>query len=170
MRKCADCGKEFSFFECMAAFRSKKTGKVYSFSHGGIKEQMDDVKKGGIIGPEVNEIERLCKECAAKAKQVESTTNSNLIQCPDCGKAISKRAYSCPHCGCPVSEVIEQEQENMKPVSTLESPKCPTCGSTDIEKISTGKKLAYVAGFGILAPAFKKARSQFECKSCGYKW
>jgi len=165
MKKCADCGKGFSFLESKA-FRSKKTGKVYRH---GIKEYIDDIReiKGKIESPK--ELEWLCMECAAKPKQIEST-RTNLIQCPDCRKAISKRAYSCPHCGCPVSEVIGQEQETIKPISTLESPKCPTCGSIDVEKISTGKKLAYLAGFGALAPAFKKARSQFECKSCGYKW
>ena len=31
-----------------------------------------------------------------------SPQNPNLIECADCGKAISKRAASCPHCGSPV--------------------------------------------------------------------
>lgn len=48
--------------------------------------------------------------------------------------------------------------------------KCPTCQSTQVEKIGMGKKLAYVVGFGIIAPAFKKVRSQFQCNNCGYKW
>jgi len=48
--------------------------------------------------------------------------------------------------------------------------KCPTCGSNDVDRISTGKKLAYVATVGILAPAFKKVRSQFQCRECRYKW
>ncbi|MDP2755532.1 MAG: hypothetical protein Q8P40_14240 [Nitrospirota bacterium] len=48
--------------------------------------------------------------------------------------------------------------------------KCPTCGSSSIDRISTGKKLAYIATFGILAPAFKKVRSQFQCRECRYKW
>jgi hypothetical protein len=47
---------------------------------------------------------------------------------------------------------------------------CPTCKSTDIEKISIGKKLGYVAVMGIFAPAFKNVRSQFRCNKCGYKW
>lgn len=27
-----------------------------------------------------------------------------LIDCPDCGKAVSRRAAQCPNCGCPISE------------------------------------------------------------------
>lgn len=30
----------------------------------------------------------------------------NLMDCPDCGKLVSKRATNCPHCGCPLSELI----------------------------------------------------------------
>lgn len=106
-------------------------------------------------------------------QEKSNATISKLIGCPDCGKEVSRRAASCPNCGCPISELPE---EQLKPVTQSykqamrRTLKCPTCQSTNVDKISKGKKLAYVAGFGILAPAFKKVRSQFECKSCGYKW
>lgn len=47
---------------------------------------------------------------------------------------------------------------------------CPTCGSDRVVKISMGTKMKYVLAVGILAPAFKKVRSQFLCENCGYKW
>ena len=47
------------------------------------------------------------------------------------------------------------------------TPKCPTCGSTDIQKISATAKVAGAVTFGFFS---KTARSQFKCKSCGYKW
>lgn len=46
-------------------------------------------------------------------------------------------------------------------------PKCPTCGSSDIKKISTTAKVIGAGLFGLLS---KTAKSQFECKNCGYKW
>lgn len=46
-------------------------------------------------------------------------------------------------------------------------PKCPTCGSTNIEKISAGKKLVGSTLFGIFS---KDAKSTFHCKNCNYKW
>lgn len=46
-------------------------------------------------------------------------------------------------------------------------PKCPTCGSTNIEKISAGKKLAGSMLFGLFS---KDAKSTFHCKNCNYKW
>lgn len=46
-------------------------------------------------------------------------------------------------------------------------PKCPTCGSTNIEKISATKKLAGSMLFGLFS---KDAKSTFHCKNCNYKW
>lgn len=46
-------------------------------------------------------------------------------------------------------------------------PKCPTCGSVNISKISATSKAIGAIGFGLLS---KTARSQFKCNKCGYKW
>lgn len=46
-------------------------------------------------------------------------------------------------------------------------PKCPTCGSTNIQKISATRKAMGAIGFGLFS---KTARSQYECLDCKYKW
>ena len=46
-------------------------------------------------------------------------------------------------------------------------PKCPMCGSSNIEKISVGSKIVGAGLFGIFS---KTARNQFKCNNCGYKW
>ena len=46
-------------------------------------------------------------------------------------------------------------------------PKCPTCGSTNIKKLSTASKVMGAATFGLFS---KTAKSQFKCSNCGYKW
>lgn len=46
-------------------------------------------------------------------------------------------------------------------------PKCPTCGSTNIQKISDLRKAGGAIMFGLFS---KTARSQFECKNCGMKF
>ena len=51
--------------------------------------------------------------------------------------------------------------------STPNVPTCPTCHSTNIKKISFAKGYLHWRAFGLFS---KTARSQFECKSCGYKW
>ena len=46
-------------------------------------------------------------------------------------------------------------------------PKCPTCGSLNVKKISAVSKVAGASIFGLFS---KTARSQFCCRNCGYKW
>ena len=46
-------------------------------------------------------------------------------------------------------------------------PKCPTCQSTNIKKISSTKRAVHGIAFGLLS---KTAKSQFECLNCKYKW
>lgn len=53
------------------------------------------------------------------------------------------------------------------PEDKINIPKCPTCQSTNIKKISALKRETHVLLFGIFS---KTATSQFECDNCGYKW
>ena len=48
-----------------------------------------------------------------------------------------------------------------------DTPRCPTCGSTNIRKLSAGARGVSLGLFGL---ASKTARSQFVCDNCGYKW
>ncbi len=52
-------------------------------------------------------------------------------------------------------------------IKNNKTPKCPTCDSTNISKISTASKVMGGAMFGLFS---KTARSQFKCNNCGYKW
>ena len=54
---------------------------------------------------------------------------------------------------------ILEEQSN--------SPKCPTCGSSNVQNIGTGERVASVAMFGLLS---KKINKSFKCNNCGYTW
>ena len=38
---------------------------------------------------------------SSKQEAVPVSGNKNLIECPDCGKMVSRDAEKCPHCGCP---------------------------------------------------------------------
>ena len=52
-------------------------------------------------------------------------------------------------------------------VTNKNIPKCPTCGSTNIQKISVTSKVVGASLFGLFS---KNATSQFKCNNCGYKW
>lgn len=51
--------------------------------------------------------------------------------------------------------------------SSDNTPKCPTCGSTNIEKISVGKKVTGGFFLGIFS---SDVRNTMHCKDCGAKW
>ena len=60
------------------------------------------------------------------------------------------------------------ESERQRKLEALKNvPKCPTCNSTNIKKISTTRKVVGAGLFGLLS---KDATSQFCCGNCGYKW
>lgn len=46
-------------------------------------------------------------------------------------------------------------------------PKCPTCGSTNIQKISGTKRWLSAGLFGLASSDIGKS---MVCRSCGYKW
>ena len=50
---------------------------------------------------------------------------------------------------------------------TSNIPRCPTCGSEKIKKLSTTKKALSFEVFGLASGSIGKT---FECKNCGYKW
>ena len=47
------------------------------------------------------------------------------------------------------------------------SPKCPTCSSTNLKKISVTSKAVNTAMFGIFGT---KRHKTFHCNNCGYEW
>lgn len=46
-------------------------------------------------------------------------------------------------------------------------PRCPTCGSDKVKKISASRKIFELEMIGF---ASGSAGKTFECKTCGYKW
>lgn len=46
-------------------------------------------------------------------------------------------------------------------------PKCPTCGSTNVEPITWASSIASTL---LLGPYSKTYWSQFQCNNCGYMW
>lgn len=60
------------------------------------------------------------------------------------------------------SQVIEQKNNE-----TDNRPKCPTCGSTKLSKVSTISKAGSVALWGLFSQKVKKT---WHCGNCGYEW
>ena len=50
---------------------------------------------------------------------------------------------------------------------SVNSPKCPTCQSTNIRKMGGIERGASIYAFGIFS---KKINKTFKCQNCGYTW
>lgn len=73
-----------------------------------------------------------------------------LVVCPECKNEVSQYAELCPNCGFPITKFMKDNK--LMDTSKMEvCPKCPTCGSTKIRKISGTKRAASILGFGILS-------------------
>lgn len=57
------------------------------------------------------------------------------------------------------NNAIAQEWQN--------KPKCPTCNSTNLKKVSTTSKVVNTAVFGLFGT---KRYKTFHCNNCGYEW
>lgn len=78
----------------------------------------------------------------------------------------SKKAYN------DMLEYTERKEKEAKAFFSSNSsdphtPKCPTCGSTDLRKVSVGAKAVSVGLLGIFSQKVKKT---WHCNSCGYEW
>ncbi len=62
-------------------------------------------------------------------------------------------------------KTIKEQRDSSKQEDN--TPKCPTCGSTNIKKISGLSKAGSVAMWGIFS---RKVHKQWHCNSCGSEW
>lgn len=62
------------------------------------------------------------------------------------------------------NKLIPLEQQTF---SHINIPTCPTCGSTNVSKITTTSKVVGFAAVGVFSSNFGKT---MHCKQCGYKW
>ena len=63
--------------------------------------------------------------------------------------------------------IIQNYQTQKQSRDFLNKPKCPTCNSTNLKKISTTSKVVNTAVFGLFGT---KRFKQFHCNNCGYEW
>ena len=122
-----------------------------------------------------------------KPESISSTykTDSYIkkIKCPNCSSFIAETSRVCPECGYDAisSYLLQLEREKQAKyidytynhnVNSIDNnmknvPKCPTCQSTDLKKVSTASKVGSVIIWGLLS---QKVKKQWHCNNCGYEW
>lgn len=90
-----------------------------------------------------------------------------------CDEDIAKEVFeifkkeNAQHLLTPEQAATNQAACEMNRLAQKNKPKCPTCNSENVEKISTTKKIFGGAMFGLFS---SDVRNTMHCKNCGYKW
>lgn len=91
-----------------------------------------------------------------KGKQLHLLTKCDIKDCLDKAKIVAAN-----------KEIPKTMSLKQQRISDKNIPKCPTCNSTNIEKISLTKKAVGGAIFGLFSSDVRKT---MHCKNCGAKW
>lgn len=104
-------------------------------------------------------------------------TKSIFKKCPMCGSVTNQEGvYYCPKCHVRYEQIadntvifqsVSNSQDKTYIIENTNVPKCPTCQSTNIKKISGLAKAGSVIIWGILS---QKVKKQWHCDNCGYEW
>jgi uncharacterized membrane protein len=162
-------GKSFKCESCGSIVKDKRwsglEGAILSKSSGQFYNNQLEFLQAGENGDYGEGFTVFCRNCREKMKP--RAWYDDGLSIADSAKltGLNQADFSAQ-----VEEARKKEEAKRISEMVRLGIKCPTCNSNNIVRISAGKKAAYVMVFGILAPAFKKVRSQFECKQCGYKW
>lgn len=82
-------------------------------------------------------------------------------------KAVKKRIYyDTPQAAAERERDIQAHRE--REANKVNLPKCPSCGSTDLKKISISTKVVKVKLFGLLGTG--DLGKTYQCKRCGIKF
>lgn len=144
--KCPICG-----VDTKDHINSKNECDVCGYVYDKTKEELEEYLQ------KRRQLPDKCPVCYAPKEKIDD----NFV-CTVCGYVVlkddKKQQNYIKNVDKPLVQSVK-EQQNL--------PHCPTCNSTNIKRISAASKAVGVGLFGIFS---KAARSQFECKDCGYKW
>lgn len=117
------------------------------------------------------EVELICNKCG-KTIATTDIGNFDKITSDYCiVKENNTIKCECGNC-CQSGFIQDKQNPEIKNVIKqspphLNIPHCPTCGSTNIKKISTTSKAVNTVAFGIFGT---KRHKTFHCNNCGYEW
>lgn len=147
---CPECKQNFSneFDECVYCGSELMEGII----------ETEDVQTGKPIY-EMSDAEILEKYSDYR-KRIEEQTGHDMTDAEFlCGIKEARRDS--------LSHKADTYMRNIQESNIVNIPKCPTCHSTDIKKISAMSKAGSVALWGIFS---QKVKKQWHCNSCDSEW
>ncbi|WP_395546691.1 MULTISPECIES: zinc ribbon domain-containing protein [unclassified Lacrimispora] len=122
----------------------------------------------------ISDSAKSCPHCGFNLDLIKNT-----VECPYCNFGLPNKIkmnyskkdneYICPQCNRTVG-IATPEQEVIWAAQKHEEnniPKCPTCSSTNITRISATSRVINAGMFGLLG---NKRKKTFHCNNCKYEW
>lgn len=179
MTECPVCGATFdedepTSKEPLSFGEGIELGPYDSFDEDKIDFWWYKISEPGTYGEtDVGHVYTNCAKCghfvnSAPYPPIAQTGNYLLVDSAFYGK--------CTHCGHELKNHILSKRpadwvdpRKQKPSFEEEKnvPRCPTCSSTNIRKLSVTSKVVDVAMWGVLS---RKAHKQWHCDNCGSEW
>ena len=134
------------------------------------KEKYNIVYKGIIANDSFSNLCPICKDFLSSTNLTLKEWNVfKEVSCePDFVLALDKLKKDNPiEFELKMQQFIQMNQETIKLENEINIPKCPTCGSTNIQKISNTKRWI---GVGLVGLASTDIGKTFICINCKYKW
>lgn len=132
--------------------------------------------KRGFFSSEPASVEVRKKEFTIKNIDAELSDGDYIkYYCNKCSKdATMKIMFSpegmlgiCNSCG--TYNIIKKNENYILKEKIINTPKCPICGSTNINKITLGNRAVKTAVFGVIG-AVDDAGKTYKCGKCGSKF
>lgn len=154
--KCPNCGCPIEIIKQNCKIEDEIDGHLYTIINGE-KKDVTYFVNAILSGDYMKDTDSLIAFCKKTRKDL-NISRDDLFE-----EAIIKCNGAPKEFNCESMTDFHNKQQSIR----SSKPKCPTCGSTNISKISATSKAIGAIGFGLLS---KTARSQFKCNKCGYKW
>lgn len=116
---------------------------------------------------ELEEINEMLIQQKSKEDEYCKSLLPEEIVCHKCDGINSFSADVCKYCGVKLKKDDYYIQDEEEPIQEC-IPKCLTCGSTDLTRISIAHKVGKIALFGVFGMGDNG--KTWKCNNCGVKW
>lgn len=177
---CPECGKQISdksehCVHCgFPLIKEESTSNLLDNYKDLILKRLRTEKLSSVVvdlsketGISIGEVKEYVSQIRKEPKTPSIKQAPSMIKCPQCDNLIYENEATCRYCGLTdIKAMIIAREERIKAESIIKDiPKCPYCGSMNIEKIGQFDKITSIGIWGLASDKIGKQWKCVQCKS-----